>query len=460
MTTMNYLDRMSQPICFCIELFNPAKQATPQNDLSYFSLQVMCKLYYFVQAMSYTASITILTVISIERYFAIIYPIRSKQLTTMCLLKVTVVVVWLISAASGVPYLIIYNNVDIPIATGTVSYCISTYTINVALVTTNFVLWYVLPLVLMTIMYTRISIVLWESSRGDHSKKVGGFGGSSNIHGKTSTAQKKTPIKGQQLVAVDSDDTSSAPEAGRRCQGRARTLKEKQDDPGSANEQQKLMDNIDYNSQCESGNPTATSGQEAERDSPDDSLSEDGVDYEDDWPSNRRRTNHIKLNKVNKSRKGSPKCPYKMNGAQKEKANTNGRAIQEKSKSLVKCSSTCGSRHNEKKQDNNALLARRRVIRLLVTVICSFALCVLPYHIRIMWQRWTDPDINTSQLLLPPITFVIYYLNNALNPLLYAFLSERFRTSLLEVLTCKDHRQSRQTQMSFTTKTMNSTVQY
>lgn len=36
----------------------------------------MCKIYYSVQAMSYTASITILTAISVERYFAIIHPMR------------------------------------------------------------------------------------------------------------------------------------------------------------------------------------------------------------------------------------------------------------------------------------------------------------------------------------------------------------------------------------------------
>ena len=72
----------------------------------------MCKAYYFVQAMSYTASISILTVISIERYVAIIYPMHSRRLQTMFLLRATVVGVWTVAAASGIPYLLIYDQVN------------------------------------------------------------------------------------------------------------------------------------------------------------------------------------------------------------------------------------------------------------------------------------------------------------------------------------------------------------
>jgi hypothetical protein len=43
---------------------------------------VLCKMYLFVHSLSYTASIFILVVISIERYFAIIHPITCKQILT------------------------------------------------------------------------------------------------------------------------------------------------------------------------------------------------------------------------------------------------------------------------------------------------------------------------------------------------------------------------------------------
>ena len=39
-------------------------------------------MYQFVHSLSYTASIFILMVISTERYFAIIHPIKCKQILT------------------------------------------------------------------------------------------------------------------------------------------------------------------------------------------------------------------------------------------------------------------------------------------------------------------------------------------------------------------------------------------
>ena len=80
----------------------------------------MCKVSYFVQATSYTASISILTVISVERYVAIIHPMRSRRLQTMFLLRATVVGVWMVAGASGVPYLLMYHvhQLNLPVLVG------------------------------------------------------------------------------------------------------------------------------------------------------------------------------------------------------------------------------------------------------------------------------------------------------------------------------------------------------
>ncbi|KAI8786594.1 trissin receptor, partial [Biomphalaria glabrata] len=43
---------------------------------------VMCKISYFAQNMTYTASIMLLTVIAIERYIAVLHPLRSKCIVT------------------------------------------------------------------------------------------------------------------------------------------------------------------------------------------------------------------------------------------------------------------------------------------------------------------------------------------------------------------------------------------
>lgn len=41
--------------------------------------EFLCKMYHFIHSLSYTASIAILIVISVERYVAIVHPMLSKQ---------------------------------------------------------------------------------------------------------------------------------------------------------------------------------------------------------------------------------------------------------------------------------------------------------------------------------------------------------------------------------------------
>lgn len=78
---------------------------------------------------------------------------------------------------------------------------------------------------------------------------------------------------------------------------------------------------------------------------------------------------------------------------------------------------------------NNVLRARRGVIRMLVVVVFSFAVCHLPFHLRKIWQYWSPyykPQTDFSAILTA-LTFLTTYLNSAVNPLLYAFLSNNFR---------------------------------
>lgn len=49
---------------------------------------------------------------------------------------------------------------------------------------------------------------------------------------------------------------------------------------------------------------------------------------------------------------------------------------------------------------NNVLRARRGVIRMLIIVVLTFALCNLPYHARKMWQYWYVILINISIIYL------------------------------------------------------------
>ncbi|VVD04773.1 unnamed protein product [Leptidea sinapis] len=89
----------------------------------------------------------------------------------------------------------------------------------------------------------------------------------------------------------------------------------------------------------------------------------------------------------------------------------------------------------------NVLRARRGVVRMLIVVVLTFAVCNLPFHARKMWQYWSSGYEGTSDFsaLLTPLTFLITYFNSGINPLLYAFLSKNFRKGMRELLLCSLH---------------------
>lgn len=85
------------------------------------------------------------------------------------------------------------------------------------------------------------------------------------------------------------------------------------------------------------------------------------------------------------------------------------------------------------------LRARRNVINMLVVVVVSFAACSLPFHTRKMLQYyWASYNHNSdASYILTPVTFLLMYANSAVNPILYTFMSRKFRTSSRDLLTCR-----------------------
>lgn len=87
---------------------------------------------------------------------------------------------------------------------------------------------------------------------------------------------------------------------------------------------------------------------------------------------------------------------------------------------------------------HSVLRARRGVIRMLIVVVLTFALCNLPYHARKMWQYWSSDYDGGSDFssVFTPVTFLITYFNSGINPILYAFMSRNFRKGMKELLCC------------------------
>uniref|UniRef100_A0A336MFZ5 CSON011805 protein n=1 Tax=Culicoides sonorensis TaxID=179676 RepID=A0A336MFZ5_CULSO len=129
----------------------------------------LCKMYQFVHSLSYTASIFILVVICMERYFAIIHPITCKQILTSTRLRLVIIVVWITSGVYSIPKFIFVRTITNELGNGqTETICIAhRKAFNAELFDLiNFALLYILPLLVMTILYSRIGIALWKSSRG------------------------------------------------------------------------------------------------------------------------------------------------------------------------------------------------------------------------------------------------------------------------------------------------------
>ncbi|XP_037498738.1 trissin receptor [Rhipicephalus sanguineus] len=129
----------------------------------------LCRMYFFVQALSYTASVGILTVICVERYIAIVHPMWSKHVITIRRLRIVVLSVWLVSAGFCSPRLVMCGTAEVPSHDEpgrTIHICImrrflyDSRTYDVL----NFVVCFFVPLAIMSVMYSIIGLQLWRSS--------------------------------------------------------------------------------------------------------------------------------------------------------------------------------------------------------------------------------------------------------------------------------------------------------
>ena len=351
---------------------------------------------------------------------------------TLCLLRIVIIIVWTISACCGIPNLIFYDAITIPSGNGTtISFCMIHGDFNLkAYNVTNLLLWYLAPLVLMTIMYSRISLVLWQTSQGDAKKRK---------EAKQLKITFKKPVNNHVTVCGDQQNrpgvyhkARTADDMGPPCYDIP--LNDQKVNEGYSSPVKHGMSPNDDETCLDDENSTLVKTATVKSkvlDDPDDTVAED---FEDDWPGH----------------KSDPKLKMKYVGNQAKQSNTNTNGLRinyptNSPKNLASANRNPPSirfavtKHSARNVEG-ALLARRRVIRLLIAVIISFAVCVLPYHVRVIWQTFAEPQISFWQQLIPPTTFVIYYLNSGLNPLLYAFLSANFRRSLWQVMTCQDTR--------------------
>ncbi|GFQ93586.1 somatostatin receptor type 1 [Trichonephila clavata] len=85
----------------------------------------------------------------------------------------------------------------------------------------------------------------------------------------------------------------------------------------------------------------------------------------------------------------------------------------------------------------------RKVTYLVLSVITVYIICWLPYWCAQMWLTFMPPDSgqNTLTFTMMLLTQCLSYANSAVNPILYAFLSDNFKKSFTKAFTCASRRE-------------------
>ncbi|XP_066528927.1 growth hormone secretagogue receptor type 1-like [Hoplias malabaricus] len=79
----------------------------------------------------------------------------------------------------------------------------------------------------------------------------------------------------------------------------------------------------------------------------------------------------------------------------------------------------------------------RQTLRMMVVIVLVFVLCWLPFHVgRTLFSLTPDPSAALYYVsqYLNLVSFVLFYLSAAINPLLYNFLSARYRANVRSML--------------------------
>ena len=317
-------------------------------------------------------------------------------------------------------------------------FCVQIHPFNFAAYdTSTFAVWYLLPLALITFMYTQISLVLWKTSKGST------FGRLSTESISCTKAHceengRRTGNAGQKLSLYNNHMVGSAGNCCHTTPSRLQYQREPYDRRWQSRQLRTFREaQHHYSSKNLGQNDTGSFPRpmivisDCQKCSPHTRLKYSPKNKPDIIESNMCRNNRRHVDRDEEESESS----FTKNPSASSSGGSSSHAQHAQSRTRVSAL-TSAARRESGMPSESALLARRKVIRLLIAVIVSFALCALPYHIRLLWQAWGKMQMSFGEFLVPPITFVIYYFSSALNPLLYAFLSINFRVAMRDVLTC------------------------
>ena len=118
---------------------------------------ILCKVLPFILSVSLTSSILSLTAIAISRFLAIMYPL--KRYITFHISYGMIALIWVVGIAANFPLLFTIEIVQI----GQKSYCALRWTLEAyrSLIITEFMVFYVVPLSIMSVLYSFVVHKVW-----------------------------------------------------------------------------------------------------------------------------------------------------------------------------------------------------------------------------------------------------------------------------------------------------------
>ena len=120
--------------------------------------QTLCKIGLFLLNVSATVSIQSLILITVDRFGAVVMPIRGSPLNGRRLCRFFIVVTWIVAVAANSPYLFAFKFVEYP--GETVLTCVIEKSSANYYIVANFIAFFYIPFVLLIILYAIILIKL------------------------------------------------------------------------------------------------------------------------------------------------------------------------------------------------------------------------------------------------------------------------------------------------------------
>ena len=89
------------------------------------------------------------------------------------------------------------------------------------------------------------------------------------------------------------------------------------------------------------------------------------------------------------------------------------------------------------RSDVKRLRRTAKIIKMLVTVVVFYAICMLPNQVVWLWYEFGDAQNWPHVQKLLTFGSIMVYINSCVNPLLYAGMNEDFRKGFSKLLVCK-----------------------